>query len=114
MVIGEAKEYSWDYSESSDILNIHKKGIKTKGSAELGDFSVDFDVEGNVVGLEIMNATDFLDESQISLHNFSEITGVELVVKHGRADVTYIWVKIITGAHKEYMFSVPAPVVEAV
>ncbi len=114
MTMGETKEFTWDYSEYSDIFNIHKKGVQVKGSAELGDFSVDFDVQGNIVGLEIMNVVDFLQESHVTLQDLQELTSVELVVKQGRAEVTYIWVKLMIGEHKEYVLSVPAPVVEAI
>ncbi len=57
MAINETEEYIWDYSEHSDILNIHKKGVVVSGSSELGDFTVDFDRAGNIVGIEIMNVT---------------------------------------------------------
>ncbi len=59
MAEGESGQFRWDYSDSSDIFNIHKKGKLTIGSAELGDFTIDFDSIGNIVGLEIMNVTDF-------------------------------------------------------
>ena len=59
MAFGKQQNFVWDYSKTSDILNIHRAGRKVEGSAELEDFTVDFDKDGNVVGIEIMYASEF-------------------------------------------------------
>jgi uncharacterized protein YuzE len=78
MVIGENEEFRWDYDEDADIFNIHRKDVKVKGSAELGDFTVDFDSKGQVVGLEIMYASEFLENVNISKSQLINIKSANL------------------------------------
>ncbi len=111
MALGETDQFVWDYSEHSDILNIHKKSIATAGSAELGDFTVDFDAAGNIVGVEIMNATEFLKEAEITLEQLAELNGAGLLIKQGRGgEVTYIWLKLTFSRSVERRIPLPAPV----
>ncbi len=48
MIEQKTKQFTWDYNEKSDILNVRKINKKSDGNAELGDFTVDFDTKGNV------------------------------------------------------------------
>ena len=109
MTIGETAKCSWDYSERSDILNIHRIGTVTAGSAELGDFTVDFDAQGNVIGLEIMNLTSFVAELGISHKELLMMKGAELVVKPSRG-VVYLWVNFLLSSKVERRIPIPAPV----
>ena len=107
MVMGKDKSYTWDYSEKSDILNVRKLGEKTAGSAELGDFSLDFDQNGNVVGLEIMNASEFFLDVGITC--LSEIKTAELLIKP-RGNILTVAVKLVLPGI-ERVVPIPAPVV---
>ena len=40
--IDKMANFNYDYSEYSDILHVHQKGEETKGSVEIGDFTLDF------------------------------------------------------------------------
>ncbi len=110
MAQGETGEFIWDYSERSDIFNIHRKSKLSAGSAELGDFTVDFDSYGTIIGLEIMNVADFM--SQINLESPLEmLQGVELITKQGEgSQVMYIWLKLTLPLAIEHMIPIPAPV----
>ncbi len=110
MAIGETAEFMWDYSESADIFNVHKKGQKVAGSAELGDFTVDFDVAGHIMGLEIMNVSDFLRESDITPKQLSEIKSVEIIVRQRKSELFYIWIKFILPGNIERRIPIPAPI----
>ena len=110
MVIGQTAQFVWDYSERSDILNIHKKGKAIKGSAELGDFTVDFDEDGNILGVEIMNVSDFLREAGILKAELSQLQGAEITVTPSRANLAYIWIKLQLPQNIEKVISIPAPV----
>lgn len=112
MVIGKTNKFVWDYSERSDILNIHQENRPIQGGEELGDFTIDFDAEGNVVGLEIMNVTDFLQEAQISPEQLSSLCGAELLIKQGKGGLTYIWIKLVFPQEIERVIPVPAPVLQ--
>ncbi len=109
MAVAEDKYFSWDYSEKSDILNVRKLGKKTAGSAELGDFTVDFDKNGNIVGVEIMNASEFLSPLQISKDQLTDIKSAELIIrKSGQYNLIHI--KLLLPQKIEKIISIPAPV----
>ena len=110
MVLGTNQQFSWDYSEKSDILNIHKNGTRTAGSAELGDFTIDFDKDGNVSGVEVMNAAEFFLSVSITKESLKQMEGAELVIKK-KDDYTIILMKLILQHKKEIIIPIPAPVV---
>lgn len=94
MALGKERNFDWDYSKKSDILNIHKADQKIEGSAELEDFTVDFDKEGNVVGIEIMYASEFLSNVGIQKEQLSKILEAELLVTK-KNNYAVIWIKLI-------------------
>lgn len=51
-----------DYDQESDDLFLFAEE-KSKGSVELGNLIIDFNRNGKVVGLELLNATKFLQDS---------------------------------------------------
>jgi uncharacterized protein YuzE len=55
------------YDQEEDILSL-SKNIKIKASIDIGDFIIDIDHKGFVVGMEILNASQTirLTESQLS------------------------------------------------
>ena len=110
MSIGKDQYFSWDYSEKSDILNIHKTGKQTAGSAELGDFTVDFDKNGNIVGVEVMNALDFFLQVGISGDDLAKIHAAELIIKQ-KAQYSMILVKLVLPQNVERVVPIPTPVV---
>jgi len=73
------KEYNYDYSEYSDIMDIHKNGEITSGSVELGDFTLDFGKNNEVVGLEIEHASEFFNNVDINKESLTEIQDVQLI-----------------------------------
>mgnify|MGYP001615306659 FL=1 len=94
MALGTEQNFVWDYSKTSDILNIHRAGRKVEGSAELEDFTVDFDKDGNVVGIEIMYASEFLSNVEIQKGQLSKILRAELLVNK-KNNYAVIWIKLI-------------------
>jgi dTDP-4-amino-4,6-dideoxygalactose transaminase len=59
------EKFRFDYSENSDILHIHKNEKTTKGSVELGYFTLDLGENKEIIGLEIEHASEFLNKSGI-------------------------------------------------
>ena len=116
MSTGQDSYFVWDYSEKSDILNIHRKGKRVEGSAELEDFTVDFDKNDNVVGIEVAYASEFLSELGIEKDQLSTIKGAEIITQR-RANYVLAWIKLITVVRKENgeeiresRIPIPAPV----
>lgn len=102
--------YYWDYGISSDILNIHKINKKTKGSAELGDFSIDFDKNDNVVGVEILHASEFLKESGINKEQLKNIKGAKILVDTRNPTYLLIYIGLVLSEGIERKIPIPAPV----
>ncbi|MBI4146352.1 DUF2283 domain-containing protein [Candidatus Woesearchaeota archaeon] len=109
MVVGKNKLFTWDYSEKSDILNIHKAGKKTEGSSELGDFTVDFDKEGNVVGIEIINASEFFDQSGISKEQLEHLKTAQLMVVQKKTYML-VWAVLVLPENIERKVLLPTPI----
>ena len=109
MATGSDQHFSWDYSERSDILNIHRAGKMTAGGAELGDFTVDFDKGGDVVGVEIMNASDFFSQVGISGGELATLKAAEIIVNK-RAAYSLILVKLFLPQRVD-VIPLPAPIV---
>ncbi|MBI2136995.1 DUF2283 domain-containing protein [Candidatus Woesearchaeota archaeon] len=87
------KGFVWDYSKKSDILNIHKAGRKVDGSAEFEDFTIDFDGEGQVAGIEIAYASEFLSDAGIQKEQLAKIKEAEIAVNK-RNNYAVIWIKL--------------------
>lgn len=56
------RNFSFDYDETSDDLFVYLEGQKSKGAVELGNFVLDFDEKGNLVAMEILDASKFLSK----------------------------------------------------
>ena len=59
------------YDNEEDILFM-SKGRKVKSSVDIGDFIIDINSEGNICGLEILNATDNLNLTSSQLKEIQE------------------------------------------
>lgn len=57
------KDIKIDFDREEDMLHIGKKDIKVKFSLDIelpkGDLIIDFDFQGNIAGIEFLNASNF-------------------------------------------------------
>ena len=105
--------YSYDLiSAIHYILNIHKTAKNTQGSAEFGDFTVDFDKEGQVVGIEILNASEFVDKAVISKEELEGIKDAQLTITH-KKDYTLVWFKLLLPHNIEKTVPLPTPILSS-
>ncbi len=111
MIVRQTSQFIWDFSERSDIFNIRKTGRKTNGSAELGDFTVDFDEYGEIIGIEIMNVSDFLRQAAIPLEELEQLKAAQFWVQE-KGNVTYLWIKLVLSGGVERNIPIPVPVME--
>lgn len=102
--------YYYNYSEYSDILNIHKKNVITKGSAELGDFTVDFGNDNNIVGIEIEHASEFFNNLDISKEFLKNLEYAKMVIdkRNNSCQIVFIVLKAQNNIKK-----IPLPTVIA-
>ncbi len=55
-------KFKLDYDFEEDLLYLYNENKKSKGSIELGELIVDLEKKGEVVGLEIFEASKYLSE----------------------------------------------------
>ncbi|RMF89996.1 MAG: DUF2283 domain-containing protein [Methanobacteriota archaeon] len=55
-------DFEFDYDPEADSLFLYKKNGRSKGSVELGDLIFDFDYRLNLVAMQILNASGFIEE----------------------------------------------------
>ena len=115
MTVGQDKYFVWDYNEKSDILNIHRRGKKVEGSAELSDFSFDFDKNGNIVGIELVYASEFLNHVGVQKEHLAGLRSAEITISK-RADYAIAWIKLTVPGKNgntivEKKLPIPVPVV---
>ena len=70
-----------NYDKTDDILLVHE-GFKAdevfKGNIDLGDIILDLSTSGRVVGIEIMNASEFFNELGFKPENLNNITEAQI------------------------------------
>jgi|SRR3989344_4992589 len=87
-------KFNFDYSEYSDILHIHKTNENTKGSVELGDFTLDFGKNDEIVGVEIEHASEFFVNVDIDQKSLTELKSAEFVIDNKNPQVQIIFLKL--------------------
>ncbi len=92
------------YDENEDILSFWR-GEPSQASIEIGDFIIDIDSKGHVVGFEIINASENLDVNPEFLDNLGQAS-MSVVYK---PNYVYITLKVkLKGQDKD--ISIPLTV----
>ncbi len=75
-----------DYDSEEDILFVHREDSKSKGSVEVmgGDVILDVSKEKEVVGIEILNASEILKPYDIDKGMLKEATTASLKTSQHR------------------------------
>ena len=87
-------KFKWDYSRYSDILHIHRVDQKTKGSVELGDFTLDFGKNNEIIGIEVEHASEFFNNMDIDKGSLSKIQNVQLLIDKRNPQCQLIFLKL--------------------
>jgi uncharacterized protein YuzE len=69
-----------DYDEVNDLLYIYKKNTKVYSNVMIGDFNLEFTKNGELAGIEILNASGILEEFKIHKKILENIRKVDLKV----------------------------------
>ena len=95
-------EFTYDYSQYSDILHIQRKNNSTTGSVEIGDFTIDFGKGNKVVGLEIEHASEFFANLDIDKESLNKIEDVEIIVdnRNIQSQLIFLAIKFPIGVKK--------------
>ena len=67
------KNFKFDYDEENDSLFAYLENSKSEGAVEIGDFVFDFDKSGNLVAIEIFNASEIFSTVLSKIIELSKI-----------------------------------------
>jgi uncharacterized protein YuzE len=70
------KNFDFDYDSENDSLFLYLKDEKSAGGIELGNFILDFNKKGNLIAMQILNASKVLSRL---LSKFIEITKIKAI-----------------------------------
>jgi len=87
------------YDAENDLFYAHKENTKVFSNIMLGDFHIEYDREGNIVGIEVLNATDVLKEYGVSKEMLKQMQDVQIKVIEKQSTIL-VWL-IIVGKGKE-------------
>ena len=96
------KDFNFNYDEENDDLFVYLEGSKSAGAVEIGDFVFDFDKNENLVGLQIINASDVLSKLVRKIVSLSSIKGIKAEVINFR-NMEAIEIEVDLGDSKEKM-----------
>ncbi len=111
-----AKEAHVDYDFEEDILYI-STGVAVQDSLEFDQFIIDFSADDKIVGLEIMNASKYLEnffESEIDKKRLENIKSARFsVIGQKEFSIIKIVMKIplVKGIFEDRLFTATAPAV---
>lgn len=72
------KNIKHNYDKKNDLLYVYRENSKCYSNVVVGDFHIEFDKDGKVVGLEILKASEILEEYGISQGFLENSEGAEL------------------------------------
>lgn len=88
------ERFDFSYDQENDDLFVYLKGKKSKGGIELGSFILDFDEKGDLVAMQILNASEVLakilskmiqmnkiEEIRVNLMNFRNMEGIKFEIR---------------------------------
>lgn len=69
------KQFKYDYDANNDDLFVYLEESQSSGSVEIGDLIIDLDKNGNLVAMEILEASKFFKKI---ISEFIEIEKIKL------------------------------------
>ena len=91
------EKFNFNYDPVHDDLFAYLKGKKSSGAVEFGNFILDFDNEGNLVAIQILNAMEVLSkimskiieinkikEMKVDIINFRNMDAIKFYVSDGK------------------------------
>ena len=74
------KGLKFNYDNLNDLLYVYKENSSVYANVVIGDFHVEFSKEWQVVGMEILNASDLLGEYDVSKDMLENIKKIEIKI----------------------------------
>jgi uncharacterized protein YuzE len=92
------KEFKFDYDAENDDLFIYLENAESGGAVEFGNIIIDFDDRGNLVALEILEASALFSKLISTAFQISQIESLEVEIVNFR-NMEALRLKIL--AHKQ-------------
>ena len=91
----EGKVTKISYNEEDDILLIYKDG-KVKGNLMIGGFVIDISYRGEVIGIEVLDATENLKMFNITKDMMKYIKSARLISKKYKDGTIFVGFEILS------------------
>lgn len=92
--------FNFDYDTDNDDLFVYLEGKKSAGAVELGNFILDFDKKGDLVAMQILNASEVFAKILSKIVQVNKLKQVQIEIINFR-NMDAIKFKIITNAEEE-------------
>ena len=93
------ENFNFSYDEGNDDLFVYLEKKKSAGAVELGNFILDFDNEGDLVAMQILNVSEVLSkilsniievsklkEVKVEIINFRNMDAIKFSVSDGKTE----------------------------
>ena len=93
------EKFNFSYDEGNDDLFVYLERKKSAGAVELGNFILDFDDKGDLVAMQILNASEVLSkilsgiieisklkEVKVEIINFRNMDAIKFSVSDGKTE----------------------------
>ena len=95
------EDFKFDYDKKNDSLFAYLEGSKSNRAIEIGDFVFDLDKSGNLVAMEIMNASEILKSVLSKVIELSKIKDFRVEIFNFRNSRTNVRFSIGDGNERE-------------
>ena len=96
------QDFKFDYDKENDSLFAYLEDSKSNGAVEMGDFVFDFDKKGNLVAMEIFNASEILKTVLSKMIELAKIKEFKVEIFNFRNNRTSIRFNISDGKEREF------------
>ena len=101
------------YNEEDDVISIYKEG-KVKGNIMIGGFVFDISYKGEIIGIEVLNATKNLEMFGITKDMLKNVKTARLIIKRQPEGVIFVGFEILSFIKNESILKEPHQAVVAI
>jgi len=94
------EKFNFSYDVRNDDLFVYLEGKRSSGAIELGNFILDFDDNGDLVAMQILNVSEVLSKILSKVIEASKITEIKMNIVNFR-NMEAIQVYISDGKNEE-------------
>lgn len=96
------QDFKFDYDVENDSLFAYLENSNSGGAVEIGDFTFDFDKSGNLVAIEIFNASEILNSVLSKMIEIAKLKEFKVEIFNFRNNRTTIRFRVSDGIESEF------------